>query len=319
MHEKWNITPSESCSIPNIASWEISNQKDQTYLLQVSWPLGWASEKPSTSANFLYVCPGLTKRSANGPRYLVDGNAVFFSATDTVRRRQARNLHEPGTIVVGIGYPLHDSVYSPRRAFDLTPPTEHYVPPAGPDGQPRAQPHGGADQLLVFITEVVRPFLASTVFPGVRVSRTALFGHSYGGLFVLHMLFTQPMLFDAYLAASPSIWWNDGFILSEEAAFCRTADTDTDTDTSHRPALRLSYGSREQYPVRQRDELPEQFEQRKRGAALRRMTDNCCEMYARLRGSGRLHVEKREYVDEDHGSVIAPALSGGILYFLDLE
>ncbi|KAL5364353.1 Alpha/Beta hydrolase protein [Aspergillus floccosus] len=298
MREKWTFTPSESCSIPSIASWEISNQKDQTYLLQVSWPLGWASEKSSTSANFLY---------------LVDGNAVFLSATDIVRRRQARNLREPGTIVVGIGYPLRDSVYSPRRAFDLTPPTEHYVPPAGPDGQPRPQPHGGADQLLAFMTEVVRPFLASTVFPGVRVSRTALFGHSYGGLFVLHTLFTQPTLFDAYLAASPSIWWNDEFILSEESAFCRTMGT------SHRPALRLSYGSREQYPVRQRDESPEQFKQRKRGAALRRMTDNCCEMYARLRAYGRLHVEKREYADEDHGSVIAPALSGGIFYFLDLE
>ncbi|KAL4897320.1 Alpha/Beta hydrolase protein [Aspergillus ambiguus] len=299
MRDEWTRTQSTNCSIPNIASYEVSNKKDHTYLVQISWPLGWDSEKISTLANILY---------------LVDGNAVFLSATDIVRRRQARNLPEPGTIVVGIGYPLRDFVFSPRRAFDLTPPSDHYTPPAGPDGQPRPQPHGGADQLIDLITEVIRPLLHSVVFPNVRVSRTALFGHSYGGLFVLHTLFTQPALFDTYLAASPSIWWNDRFILSEEEEFYQKPST------SHNLALWLSYGSLEQFPVRQRDETPEQFEQRKRGAALRRMAYNCCEVYTRLAESSRLcSVEKRAYADEDHGSVIAAALSGGISYFLNLE
>ncbi|KAF9893150.1 hypothetical protein FE257_012562 [Aspergillus nanangensis] len=85
-------------------------------------------------------------------------------------------------------------------------------------------------------------------------------------------------------------------------------------------AVRLSYGSREQFPVPGRGESAEHFALRRSNAELRRMSDNCCEMYERLKGSGRLRaVEKREYLEEDHRNVIASALSGGILYFLDLE
>jgi hypothetical protein len=50
------------------------------------------------------------------------------------------------------------------------------------------------------------------------------------------------------------------------------------------------------------------------------MVDNCNELYLKLVANNHLRaVEKREYPDEDHGSVISPAISGGILYFLDLE
>ncbi|HCE8339908.1 TPA: ferric enterobactin esterase PfeE, partial [Pseudomonas aeruginosa] len=44
-----------------------------------------------------------------------------------------------------------------------------------------------------------------------------LWGHSYGGLLVLHALFTRPGEFARYAAASPSLWWRDGAILGERA------------------------------------------------------------------------------------------------------
>ena len=48
------------------------------------------------------------------------------------------------------------------------------------------------------------------------------------------------------------------------------------------------------------------------------MGDNCDQMFVRLLQSGRVRsVVRRKYEDEDHGSVIAGALSGAIFYFLD--
>ncbi|PLB44121.1 hypothetical protein P170DRAFT_440493 [Aspergillus steynii IBT 23096] len=241
---------------------------------------------------------------------------MFLTATEAVRRRQALRPDEPGTIVVGVGYPLADTanIWDARRGYDLTPPCEEFTAPKGPDGQSQAHAYGGADKFLQLITTVVQPVLLGSIFPRLELGRTALFGHSYGGLFVLHSLFTRPASFDTYLAASPSIWWNDRFILAEESRFL------VDSGLDPRPALRLCYGSREQFPVRDRGESDESFQQRVQGKMERRMNDNCKEMYDRLvRGDQLRSVEIREYPDEDHGSVIAAALSGSIQYFLDLD
>ncbi|PYI35649.1 hypothetical protein BP00DRAFT_333682 [Aspergillus indologenus CBS 114.80] len=292
----WTFTRSDNGGIPNVAAWTVSNAQGLSYQIQLAWPLSWSTLQVLANANLLYV---------------VDGNAVFGTALDAVRRRRPVSPDEPGTIVVAIGYPLTDRVYDPRRTGDLTPPCESYVPPNGPDGQPRPEPHGGADQFFSFIKRTVEPFVLSSVFPFVTLVKTALFGHSYGGLFALHVLFTRPESFDTFLVASPSIWWNDRFILKEEGQLYATAAL------GRLPRVRLSYGSQEQFPTRRRGESQDMYERRKRGAAQRRMTDNCEELYERLNSSGRVVCEKRTYIDEDHGSVIAPALSGAILFFLD--
>ncbi|KAF1815342.1 putative siderophore-degrading esterase [Eremomyces bilateralis CBS 781.70] len=293
---KWTFSPSQPGTTRNMASWQISRQNHEPYQIDVSWPLAWSAQENSV-ANAIY---------------LVDGNALFLSATETLRRRQSHRPQETGTVVVAVGYPLTDSVFSPRRSVDLTPPCGHYTPPDGPDGKPKPNAYGGADKFLTFITEVVQPFITLKVFPQVSFDRTAIFGHSYGGLFVLHTLFTRPSSFDVYLAASPSIWWNDRFILSEAARFRGSPAI------SSRPVLRLSYGSREQAPVREPGEPWERFQWRKSVAERRRMADNCNELYSELLSNERFRIiQKREYLDEDHGSVIAAALSGGLVYFLD--
>ncbi|KAE8378070.1 Alpha/Beta hydrolase protein [Aspergillus bertholletiae] len=299
MRKDWTFTPSDGGSGRNMAAWEVTTGTDTTYLVEVSWPLTWRDTNVSALANAIFA---------------VDGNAMFLSATDVVRRQATLNPNKPSTIVVGIGYPLKDSVYGPQRSLDLTPPCDRYTPPEGPDGTPRPEPYGGADRFLFFIDNIVRPFIASSVFPNVKFARTALFGHSYGGLFALNTLFTQPTSFDTYLAASPSIWWNDKFILAKVPQFLQQPRLTTP------PTLRLSYGTREQFPVRRKHEPLEKYERRVRSAAKRRMQDNCNDLYLQLGASHHLGaVERREYLDEDHGSVISPALSGGILYFLDLE
>ncbi|KAL2835834.1 Alpha/Beta hydrolase protein [Aspergillus pseudoustus] len=295
MMTQWTSSPSHPGATRNTASWLIARpeSEDEGYQIDISWPLSWSDRaRENAAANALY---------------LVDGNALFLTATETLRRRQSHRPQERGTVVVAVGYPLTASVFSPRRSFDLTPPCETYTPPDGPDGKPKIEDHGGADKFLSFITNVVQPFISTNVFPHVSFARTALFGHSYGGLFTLHTLFARPSSFDIYLAASPSIWWSDRFVLAEATQFCHALCSTTP------PVLRLSFGSREESPVREPGESEERFELRKRGAARRRMKGNCSELYSQLFRSERLrHVEMREYAEEDHGSVIAPALSGAI-------
>lgn len=237
---------------------------------------------------------------------------MFLSATDIVRRRKLRYGSQANCVVVDVGYPLIDSVYSDRRDLDLTPPSFRYTPPNGPDGRPNLRPYSGADSFLDFIELVVRPFVRSSLFPNLHINREALFGHSYGGLFVLHTLFTRPSCFNTYLAASPSIGWNDRFITEEEARFRSR------WGGGALPSLRISYGSLEQFPRRHISESSENYERRLTNCMERRMADKCKEMYDRPLKSHRLRrVELREYDGEDHGTAISPALSGGIVFFLD--
>jgi len=42
-----------------------------------------------------------------------------------------------------------------------------------------------------------------------------LFGHSYGGMFSVYTLFTNPDLFDAHIAASPSLMYGDEFVVQK--------------------------------------------------------------------------------------------------------
>ncbi|TKI88134.1 alpha/beta hydrolase, partial [Bacillus wiedmannii] len=42
------------------------------------------------------------------------------------------------------------------------------------------------------------------------------FGHSLGGLFALHILFTNLNAFQSYFISSPSIWWNNQSVLEKE-------------------------------------------------------------------------------------------------------
>lgn len=76
----------------------------------------------------------------------------------------------------------------------------------------------------------------------------------------------------------------------------------------------------EQFPVRESGESLEKFENRKAAAQRRRMADNCSELYGHLLAVGHLRVLKlRDYPDEDHGSVIAPALNGAIVFMEGLS
>jgi predicted alpha/beta superfamily hydrolase len=50
------------------------------------------------------------------------------------------------------------------------------------------------------------------------------FGHSQGGLFGTHVMFTAPTTFRRYGIASPSLWWNGDLMFEREASYSQTHD-----------------------------------------------------------------------------------------------
>lgn len=145
--------------------------------------------------------------------YVLDGDAFFNTAVEITRMREWGRLTP--SIVVGVAYPSRAFYDGPRRNYDFTP-----AGAADPDFDPSEL--GGAEKFLSFLTGVVRPWVASQ--HQVDAGTEVLFGHSMGGLFVLHAMFTAPRSFDVYLVASPTMQFSDLLPLREARAFERHPD-----------------------------------------------------------------------------------------------
>lgn len=137
--------------------------------------------------------------------YMTDGNAVIGTAVDVMR---AQANYPSGTnvapgVIVSIGYPL-DAAYDPlRRSWDLGPPPGQTYPPFF-ENSPVVKT-GGAEEFVSFVEKQIKPMVEANL--PIDLNRQALFGHSFGGLFVLYSLFTRPSAFTTWIAASPSIYW----------------------------------------------------------------------------------------------------------------
>jgi len=227
--------------------------------------------------------------------YLVDGNAHFHVADRLMRAvgQFARAL-PPGVetpVVVGIGYPDVMLLDIPARAEDLTPPAGDLS-----DTGDRMSPvQGGADRFLAFIQDELKPAIAAEF--AIDPQRETLAGHSYGGLFALHTLFTDADAFDTYVAGSPSIWWNDRYILQEAGAFL-AAPPPQDA-----PRLLIGVGGMEQTPMPWQTDAA-----RNRRLAEARMVDNAAELAGRLaaEGSGHVAVDFRVFEGEIHYTASLP-------------
>jgi predicted alpha/beta superfamily hydrolase len=141
----------------------------------------------------IYTPPSQQERRAPAAvLYLLDGANNFTHAAAAVDFLIGTG-RIPEMIVVGI--PNLD------RGKDLTPTT--------PGCKEKC---GGGDRFLTFLTTELAPWVE-------RRYRTAPFriiaGHSRGGLFALHTLLNRPEAFNAYVAISPALWWNDRAVLQD--------------------------------------------------------------------------------------------------------
>jgi predicted alpha/beta superfamily hydrolase len=107
---------------------------------------------------------------------------------------------------------------------------EHYVPPVIIVGIPNtymnkanqrdrdflpvhaAEPaiSGGASNFLSFIKGELVPYIDHK-YP--TNGTNSIYGHSYGGLFVLYALLTEPQVFGSYYATDPPFRWNDDYLI----------------------------------------------------------------------------------------------------------
>ncbi len=143
--------------------------------------------------------------------YMLDGNAALDTLTDQDLAWLSR--HNP-PVLVAIGYDVATRNDVVSRAYDYTPPVVEHGHVLRPVVRGRAG--GGADAFLNFIETRVKPLVRARA----QVNGQAyLWGHSYGGLFALHVLFTQPGSFSRYIVGDPSVWWHEGTLMREWEAF----------------------------------------------------------------------------------------------------
>jgi predicted alpha/beta superfamily hydrolase len=272
--------------IPRAEQFDLRSQAGREYRIFVAGPRGTL---PAAGAPVIY---------------LSDGNANFPLVL-AAAQRQIRDALP--VIVVGIGYPTDDPVELRRhRSVDLTPPTSAEWTAA--NAKPFADLEtGGNGRFLDFIEHELKPVIERK-YPVDR-SRQTLFGHSFGGLFVLHALFHRPEAFQTYVAVSPSLWWNDGSIRQEEQDFLKLQG-----DRPLAARVLLMVGAEEQ-PSTAPNQAPV------RRGPPGRAVDSLKELSERLTAAkiAGLKAELRVFAEEHHGSVILPAASRGVRFALDEE
>ncbi len=134
--------------------------------------------------------------------YLLDGDTHFHYLTGFVDFFSTRD-NMPEMIVVAIP--------NTHRMRDLTP--IHW----------KSRPtSGGGGNFLKFLKEELFPYVEGRY--RTQPYRT-LAGHSLSAFFTLHVLLTQPDMFNAYIAASPPFYWGDKLLFKEGETFPGTWKT----------------------------------------------------------------------------------------------
>ncbi len=201
--------------------------------------------------------------------YLTDGDAHIAHTASSIEFL-ARNGRMSELIVVGI--PNTD------RMRDLSPTR---VNTTGATGAPQFPTSGGADKFLQFIeTELMPEIEKNYRAHPYRV----LAGHSLGGLFTVHAMISKPDLFNAYIAVSPALHWDNQVVIKRAEDFLKTRKETPKT-------LYFSLGS-EPGPI---EDAFHQFKQ----------------LLTRQKSNG-LDWEAQEMADEDHGSVVLRSHYAGL-------
>ncbi len=201
--------------------------------------------------------------------YMTDGDRHIGHTGSTVDFL-AGNGRMSELIVVGIT--------NTNRLRDLSP---THVKTVNPDGALQFPNSGGGDKFLKFIETELIPDIEKRY----RVSPyRVLAGHSLGGLFTIHAMVSRPELFNAYIAVSPALQWDNQAIVKRAEDFFKERKEINAT-------LYISLG-REPGPI---DDAFHQFKQ-----ALTRNPPK------------GLEWEAHQMEDEDHGSVVLRSHYSGL-------
>jgi predicted alpha/beta superfamily hydrolase len=159
---------------------------------------------------YVKLPPGYDKPENAQRRYpvvwLTDGPYTFQVASGETRVPFNQGSFEE-FILVGLSYAQGEEPAQSRER-DLTP---------FPDIRDKPYPTGGAPTYLDFLKNEAMPLIEATY--RIDPAQRTLAGQSYGGLFGLWVLFTEPQLFRNYVLTSASLWYNRRAIFALETKF----------------------------------------------------------------------------------------------------
>lgn len=130
--------------------------------------------------------------------YMLDGNAVMDKLDDAFLQQLFAGSPP---VIVAIGYQTALPFDTAARAWDYTPPLKTHEPRAGKPALPPRKT-GGNDVFRQLLTETMVPQTEANL--KIDPHQRAIWGHSYGGLFVLDA-WRKASLFGIYYSASPSL------------------------------------------------------------------------------------------------------------------
>lgn len=163
----------------------------------------------------VWLPPGYAESGRSYPvLYLLDGGTTWqdFHHISGLAQLGTVNGTTRDIILIGIA--------SVDRRNELALPTEN------PELIARYPTHGQSDRFRRFIADEVQPFVESRFRTN---GETALMGESLAGLFVVETFLKEPQMFDAWVAVSPSLWWDGGRLAQQSGAHLRDHSNDART------------------------------------------------------------------------------------------
>lgn len=237
-----------------------------------------------------------------------DGYLVKTDSLNSVVLKQNRKIK----IFLPEGYGKKDSKYPVIYVLDANDRDQHIVPTARflfannkmpeaiivgvlnidrnhdflPDSSQSAPTGGGADNFGKFFKGELIPYIDKNF---KTEPYKVLVGHSYGGVFAMHALLTDPDLFDAYIAIDPSFWYkNQMQIKSAQVEFTKTKNWNK--------------------PI---------FITGRKGGGMKEMGITSMEKLLKSSAPKDLNWKIISYAEEDHGSVTFKSAYDGLRFIFD--
>jgi predicted alpha/beta superfamily hydrolase len=202
-----------------VATWRVRlwrDREEEARLREIHTLTGTVEEHPefrsellrTTRRVWVYLPPPYEREAERRfpVLYMQDGQNVLDGATaflagrewevdETVERLAGEERIEP-LIVVAVANG------GPRRAFEYLPTRDE-----------RARDGGGADLYGRMLLEELKPWVDRTYRTLPGPAHTGIAGSSFGGIASLYLGLKHPELFGRIAALSPSVWWDDRWIV----------------------------------------------------------------------------------------------------------
>lgn len=268
--------------------------------------------------------------------YVLDGEAYFSTAAIG-----SMLLLENAAVVVGIDHNAFNDravveKYSGRKPGDTSPigmdaisdaynrlRRHDFTSPIAPAHRAPAwfEPpeSGGVDDFLKIIEREIKPKIAALV--PVNTANQAIYGHSMGGLAVVHAFFTEPNAFRSFIASSPSLWWDGDAVLKDEAKFAAAV-----TAGRAAPRILITAGGDEadstlppkafldSLTPEKRAEIAPYFKMRSTWSGMITGTQGLAARLAALYGARGYKVEYARMAGEDHPTAALVSVGRGLRF-----